>query len=49
MANQFTSRMDGSQYNQTVITFDNGAQWHKIQAPAIVNGVPSNCVMVSQE
>ena len=46
IANQFVSRVNGSQRNQTLITFDNGARWQKIQAPAIVNGVPSNCTLV---
>ena len=46
IANQFVSRMNGLQRNQTLITFNNGARWQKIQAPAIVNGAPSNCTLV---
>ena len=40
MANQFVGHMNGSQRNQTLITFDNGAQWHKIEAPTL------DCVLV---
>ena len=31
---------------QTVITFDNGATWQKIAAPANINGAATNCVLV---
>ena len=31
---------------QTVITFDNGATWQKIAAPANINGVATNCILV---
>ena len=34
MANQFVTP---GRYNQTLISFDNGAQWHKIPAPAVVS------------
>ena len=46
IANQFVSRMDIFQRKQTLITFNNGAHWQKLQAPAVVNGVSSNCVLV---
>ena len=32
----------GYQRNQTVITFDNGARWQKVAAPAN----PSDCTLV---
>ena len=35
MANQIVSQ---GRYYQTLISFDNGAQWHKIPAPAAVSG-----------
>ena len=46
IANQFVSGEDGSRRNQTLITFNNGAHWQKIHAPAIVNDTPSNCALV---
>ena len=33
IANQFVL-VDGQKRNQTMITFDNGARWHKIAAPS---------------
>lgn len=45
MANQFIG--GALKRNQTLITFDNGAQWHKIAAPINdINGVPLNCKVV---
>ena len=37
----------GIRRNRTLITFDNGARWNSIPAPANINGVPSNCMLVS--
>ena len=45
MANQFTF-VSGLKRNQTLITFTNGAQWHKIAAPTYVDGKPTYCNLV---
>ena len=42
IANQFINRAGGFQRNQTLITFDNGARWHKIATPASV----PDCMLV---
>ena len=46
MANQYIY-VGGKRRNRTLITFDNGASWHSIAAPANINDVPSNCTLVS--
>jgi len=46
IANQFVSSISSRQ-NRTMITFDNGARWHAIEAPTLdVNGSSINCNMV---
>lgn len=44
MANQFTFD-GGHKRNQTLITFSNGAQWHRIAAPTLVDGKPTYCYL----
>ena len=45
MANQFTT-VSGRQRNQTLITFNNGAQWSKITAPTYIDGQQARCYLV---
>ena len=45
MANQFTT-VSRRQRNQTLITFNNGAQWSKISAPTYIDGQQTNCYLV---
>ena len=45
MANQIIT-VSNVRGQQTVITFDNGATWQKIAAPANINGASTNCILV---
>ena len=45
MANQI-STVSSARRQQTVITFDNGATWQKIAAPANIDGAATNCILV---
>ena len=45
MANQI-STVSSVRRQQTVITFDNGATWQNIAAPANIDGAATNCMLV---
>ena len=47
MASQFIV-VNGQKRNRTMITFSNGAQWHRIPAPTYVDGEPARCYLVRQ-